>query len=206
MCVCFLVTAANLLYSSLILRWRIAEQMLDMLDWSYVHEVLDVGCGSGILLNAVGLRLKKERAGGGCAVGVDLWLEGGKKSMSFTLQNASLEIVDEYVTCKTGEPRNLPFEDDHFDAVVSAMCLHKLSSESGPRSAEACEERLKGLQEIVRVLKPGGKAVIWDLCHVNEYAVKLKDLHMSDVKVSSCIPAYMMQSHIVSFKKPGQMS
>ncbi|MCO5578259.1 hypothetical protein L7F22_032098 [Adiantum nelumboides] len=203
MSVCFLVTAANLWYSSLILPWHVGQQMLEMVDWSYVCEALDIGCGSGMLLNAVAMRLKKEHTGDS-AIGVDLWLDGDGKCMSSTLQTAALEQVHQYVMCKTGDPRSLPFEDDQFDLVVSALCLHKLGSDCGPRSTEACYERLKGLEELVRVLKPGGQAVVWDLCHVLEYASKLEDLNMCNVKVSNCIPAYMMQSHIVSFKKPSQ--
>ncbi|MCO5610806.1 hypothetical protein L7F22_065047 [Adiantum nelumboides] len=195
--------SANLWYSSLILPWHVGQQMLEMVDWSYVCEALDIGCGSGMLLNAVAMRLKKEHTGGS-VIGVDLWLDGDGKSMSSTLQSAVLEQVHQYVMCKTGDPRSLPFEDDQFDLVVSALCLHKLGSDCGPQSTEACCERLKGLQELVRVLKPGGQAVLWDLCHVLEYASKLEDLNMCNVKVSNCIPAYMMQSHIVSFKKPPQ--
>eukprot|EP00250_Pteridium_aquilinum_P032077 c44932_g1_i1 orf=62-910(-) len=201
MCVCFLVTAANLWHSSLILRWRVVQQMMDKLDWSCLHLALDVGCGSGMLLNTVASRLKKQRAGGH-VVGVDLWLDRGSKSMSSTLQSAAFEQVHEYVTCKSGDPRSLPFEDDHFDGVMSALCLHKLGSEYGPRTTAANCERLKGLQEIVRVLKPGGQGILWDLCHVPEYAIRLEQLNMCDVKVSSCIPAFMMQSHILTFKKP----
>lgn len=204
MCACFLVTAVNLWYSGLILHCNVAHQMVDMTDWSTVCHALDVGCGSGMLLNAVALQLKKERVGGR-VVGVDLWLDGGSahgKTMSATLRNSAMEEVHEYVTCKSGDPRSLPFDDDHFDIVVSALCLHKLGSEYGPRSLSAAHERFKGLQEMVRVLKPGGQAILWDLCHVPEYALKLEQLNMQDIKVSRCISAFMMQSHILSFKKP----
>lgn len=200
--VCFLVTALNLWYCGLILRWKVAQRMVALVDWSSVYQALDVGCGSGILLNVVATQLKKERVGGR-VVGVDLWLDGGDgRTMSSTLRNSAMEGVHEYVTCKSGDARNLPFMDDHFDVVLSALCLHKLGKEYGPRTSFATFERLKGLQEIVRVLKPGGQAIIWDLCHVPEYAHKLKEQNMLDVEVSECFPAFMMQSHILSFKKP----
>lgn len=202
MCVCFWVTAANLWHSSVILRWHVAQQMIDMVDWSCVRRALDVGCGQGMLLNAVASRVKKEGVGGQ-VVGVDLWLEeGGSKSLSSALENAALEQVHALVTCRSGDARSLPFDDGHFDAVVSALHMHKLGSENGPGSMAAKHERFKGLEEVVRVLKPGGQGIVWDLCHVPEYVIKLEQLHMCDVEVSSCIPAYMMQSHILSFRKP----
>lgn len=203
MSACYLVTAVNSWYCGLILRWKVAQRMVGLVDWSSVYTALDVGCGSGKLLNAVASQLKKERVGGR-VVGVDLWLDGdNQRSMSATLRNSAMEGVHEYVTCKNGDARNLPFMDEYFDVVVSALCLHKLGEEYGPRTSLAASERSKGLQEVVRVLKPGGQAVIWDLCHVPEYVHKLQEqLNMQDVEVSECFPAFMMQSHIVSFKKP----
>ncbi|KAG6543459.1 hypothetical protein Mapa_015129 [Marchantia paleacea] len=204
MAVCFIITAANILYTNVVLRHRMARRMVGMVeDWSKVDSVLDVGCGRGHLLNTVALRLKKE-GGGGRVVGVDLWLngKGTSKSMASTLNTSKLEQTQEYVTCKSGDARNLPFSDQFFDAVVSALCLNNLGEEHGRSTARAAKERLKGLQEIIRVLKPGGKAVLWDLFHGPEYEVKLRELGMESVTMSESIPAYMVPSHIVAFKKP----
>eukprot|EP00249_Psilotum_nudum_P014232 c24732_g1_i1 orf=738-1583(+) len=204
MSLCFLVTAANLWYCSLVLRWKLAQRMVGMVDWGNVCYALDIGCGSGILLNAVALHLKKER-GGGRVVGVDLWMdgEGSCKTIPSTLRNAAMEEVQEYVTCKSGDPRNLPFLDNQFDVVMSALYLHKLGKEDyGQASLLAAAERSKALQEMVRVLRPGGQAIIWDLVNVPEYANKVRELNMQDVHLSECIPAFMMQSHILYFKKP----
>ena len=48
-----------------------------------------------------------------------------------------------------------------FDVVLSNLCLHNISSR---------EERDAACQEIVRVLKPGGVAVISDFKNAGQYA------------------------------------
>lgn len=157
-------------------------------DWSNVKTALDVGCGRGILLNAVALQLKKQGSSGR-VVGLDQ-----KRSITLrTLRTAGLEGVQEYVTCREGDVRRLPFRDDYFDVVVSGAAI---------RRAGAREERERVVGEMVRVLKPGGVGVVWDLQHVPEYVRKLQDLRMEEIRVSERVTAYMVSSHIVSFRKP----
>jgi SAM-dependent methyltransferase len=50
-----------------------------------------------------------------------------------------------------GDVAALPFEDASFDFVVSTFSMHHWS------------DPVAGLNEIARVLRPGGKALIWDL-------------------------------------------
>lgn len=187
---CLLFSAVNLLYSAVPLRWEISQRMLSAVtDWSNVKTALDVGCGRGILLNAVALQLKKQGSSGR-VVGLDQ-----KRSMTMqTLRTAGMEGVQEYVTCREGDVRRLPFRDDYFDVVVSAAAIR--------RAAASREERERALGEMVRVLKPGGVGVVWDLQHVPEYVKKLQELRMEEIRVSERVTAYMVSSHIVSFRKP----
>ncbi|KAL9260299.1 hypothetical protein AKJ16_DCAP17753 [Drosera capensis] len=195
-----LLAAANILYSSVGLRWEMSQRMLGAVaDWGSVRRALDVGCGRGMLLCAVALRLKKE---GGCGrvVGVD----GGKGGALRTLKTAGIEGVQEYVTCREGDVRRLPFNDGYFDVVVSGAFLHRVGKELGQKTAAAAAERVRVLGELVRVLKPGGIGVVWDLVHVPEYVKQLQELKMEDIRVSERITAYLTSSHIVSFRKPSQ--
>ncbi|KAJ7533129.1 hypothetical protein O6H91_13G034500 [Diphasiastrum complanatum] len=204
MILCFLVSALNVFYSGVVLQWKMIQRMLGMVEgWHGVQSVLDVGCRKGMLLNAVALKLKKEGSGGR-VVGVDLWLpgSGAKGSMSETLRIASIEGVREFVTCKTGNPCDLPLMNDTFDVVVSALCLNNLGEETGRITQAAALQRSRGLLEIVRVLKPGGQAIIWDLLHVPEYNVKLQELGMSDIRISEPVSAFMVPSHVIYFRKP----
>lgn len=122
--------------------------------------------------------------------------------MAGTLKTSSLEGTQEYVTCKSGDARNLPFTDNYFNVVVSATCLNNLGEELGRATSAAAEQRRRGLEEIVRVLRPGGQAIIWDLSYGQQYAKTLKELGMESISLSEAVSAYMVHSHLVSFQKP----
>ncbi|XP_010905461.3 uncharacterized protein [Elaeis guineensis] len=196
---CLLYATGDVLYSSLALRWEMAQRMVAAVpDWSAVRTALDVGCGRGMLLNAVAMQMKKEGSGGR-VVGLD----GRRETAVAALRRARVEGVQEYVTCREGDARRLPFADGYFDIVVSAVHLSGLGRRaSGKSPAAAAAERGRGLGEMVRVLKPGGMGVVWDLVCGPEYAQRLREMRMEDVRVSDRVTAYMVRSHIVSFRKP----
>ena len=192
---CLVFAAGNVIHSSLALHWEMAQRMLQVVpDWSAVRSALDVGCGRGILLNSVAGRLKKE-GGGGRVVG----LAPRRDAAVAALRRAWAEGVGEYVTCRDGDARCLPFPDGYFDVVVSAVHLSEIAR---GLSAAAAAERGRGLGELVRVLKPGGVGVVWDLVCAPEYAQRLREMRMEDVRVSERVTAYLVGSHIVSFRKP----
>ncbi|XP_022734378.1 uncharacterized protein LOC111287950 [Durio zibethinus] len=198
--VCLFFAAANFFYSAGPLRYDMAQRMVGSVnDWSTVKLALDVGCGRGILLNAVATQLKKTGSSGR-VVGLDR----SKRITLSTLRTANMEGVGEYVTCREGDVRSLPFGDNYFDVVVSAVFVHTVGKEYGHRTVEAAAERMRVLGEMVRVLKPGGIGVVWDLLHVPEYVQRLQELKMEDVRVSERVTAFMVSSHMVSFRKPCQ--
>ncbi|XP_054794534.1 uncharacterized protein LOC129300038 [Prosopis cineraria] len=198
---CLFFAAANFFYSSVPLHYDMAQRIVSTVsDWSSVKLALDLGCcGRGILLNAVATQLKKEGSSGR-VVGLD-W---SKRTTLSTLRSAKMEGVGEYVTCREGDARRLPFPDDYFDVVVSGVFVHTVGKEFGHRSAEAAAERMRAVGEVVRVMKPGAVGVVWDLLHVPEYVRRLQELKMEDIRVSERVTAFMVSSHIVSFRKPSQ--
>ncbi|GFP96733.1 demethylmenaquinone methyltransferase [Phtheirospermum japonicum] len=206
--VCLFFAAASFFYSAVALHWEMSQRMVSAVpDWSSVKYALDLGCaGRGVLLNAVALQLKKSGSSGR-VVGLKptrSLAENRTIDPTCILRTAGLEGVQKYVTCRPGDPRTLPFSDGYFDVVVSAVFLHTVGKEFGPRSAAAAAERMKVLVEVVRVLKPGGVAVVWDLVHAPEYARRLDEMKMEDVTVSERVTAFLVSSHIVSFRKPRQ--
>ncbi|KAK9085154.1 hypothetical protein Sjap_025565 [Stephania japonica] len=192
--------AANIVHSSVSLHSAMSQRMVNAVtDWSTVKTALDLGCGRGILLNAVAQQLKKQGSSGR-VVGLD-----SRNTAVETLRRAGLEGVQEYVTCREGDARRLPFADSYFDVVVSGVFLHTIGKEFGHKTAAAAAERMKGLGEVVRVLKPGGVGVVWDLVHVPEYVRRLQELRMEEIRVSERVTAFMVSSHIVSFRKPREV-
>ena len=73
-----------------------------------------------------------------------------------TLENATREGVSDRVGIQTADMGQIPFPDATFDVVVSCWAVHNLYDP---------KERGQAVREIVRVLKPGGVALIKDIRH-----------------------------------------
>jgi arsenite methyltransferase len=74
--------------------------------------------------------------------------------------------VAEKVEVHTGDARKLPFDDASFNVVLSSMALHNIYNAG---------ERQTAVREIARVLKSGGRLLILDVRHTNQYAATLCD-------------------------------
>ena len=156
----FLFGGLMLLYS-LRGKFRHRDRILAKVNWTGAENVLDVGTGRGLLLIGAAKRLTS-----GHVTGIDIWnaedLSGnGPEGLK---ANIELEGVGEKATIVSEDARRMSFNDASFDLVLSNLCLHNIYQKPG--RAEAC-------REIVRVLKPGGVAVISDYKLMNEYAKEL---------------------------------
>ena len=137
---------------------RNRELLLAHIEWTGGEQVLDVGCGRGLMLIGAAKRLTN-----GKAIGIDKWQEEdlANNRPEGTIENARIENVADRVEVKTADMRALPFADSTFDVVVSCSAIHNIYSKA---------ERGKAISEIARVLKPGGQALIDDIRHLDEYA------------------------------------
>lgn len=116
--------------------WR--KKAINELKDIHPRIILDVATGTGDFAWQA-LTLNPEKV-----IGVDIsegMLEVGRKKMIY-------RKVDHRVELRSGDSENLPFEENTFDALTVGF---------GVRNFENLEE---GLKEMLRVLKPGGKAVI----------------------------------------------
>ena len=114
----------------------------DLAHYCHDGRVLDVGTGPGWLLLALSRSLP-----GVEVVGVDI---------SSAMVSVARKNIARAGCCGSAEVRQagaeaLPFPDDSFDAVVSTASLHHWND---PAAA---------LNEVRRVLKPGGYALMYDL-------------------------------------------
>ena len=159
----FGLEAVLMLWTSLRGKRIAARQLVDRAELKPGGRVLDVGCGRGLLLIEAAKRLKEGRA-----VGLDIWnaedLSGNRPEA--TKANAKAEGVADRVELVDGNGMKMPFPDASFEAVVSSLCLHNLYKK---------EDRALALAEIIRVLKPGGRAVLQDFRHTADYARMLRE-------------------------------
>ena len=152
---------------------RERDILLDSIPWKGSEEILDVGCGPGLL--AIGAA---KRASSGRSVGIDIWnksVETRNRPESL-LQNAKLESVEGRVQVKEADARKLPFDDSSFDVVLSRAVLHHIKK---------AEERKTAVREMIRVLKPGGYLglVLIDFNRLEKYLEELDRNHVSEVRI-----------------------
>jgi ubiquinone/menaquinone biosynthesis C-methylase UbiE len=164
-----LATAAAMLHSSR--RGKLVERdrLLDGLELDGDEDVLDVGCGRGLLLIGAARRLRAGRA-----VGIDIWsaVDQSDNRRDATLANAEAEGVGDRVEVVDGDMRALPFADASFDAVVSSLAIHNVHDAA---------DRERACHEIVRVLRPGGRVAVLDLRATGDYALAFEDFGLVDV-------------------------
>lgn len=106
------------------------------------HKVLEVGCGPGHL----SVRLAGHH--GLDVTGLDLDPEMIARAEQNAAQSATEAVRQPRFV--VGDVAELPFDDASFDIVVSTFSMHHWSDPAA------------GLGEIARVLRPRGRALIWD--------------------------------------------
>jgi SAM-dependent methyltransferase len=132
------------------LRERARRKMLEAVAWRGDERVLDVGCGNGFLVNELAKRLTVGRA-----IGIDLWkTDAGHQAPHIALRNAQLEGVADRVQIRNVDARSMPFDDETFDVIVSSLMLHHAGGD---------DDRNRVLSEMVRVLRPGGTLLLYDI-------------------------------------------
>jgi arsenite methyltransferase len=163
----FLVTGTLLVLEGLLFllyvkfgKFRHRDQMLALHQWRGDEQVLDVGCGRGLLLAGAAKRLGGLN-GVGKATGIDM----GGNSEAATRHNLELEGISDRCTLVEGPAQEMTFADGAFDVIVSNLCLHNIYDRA---------QRRQAVQQIVRVLKPGGVAILSDYKLTGEYAEQLR--------------------------------
>ena len=138
----------HLLSLGIDIRWR-RKAILELTEIR-PKLILDVATGTGdFAIQALDLQPDK-------VIGIDIsegMLEVGRKKMKE-------RHLDQKIELRSGDSENLPFEENKFDAVIVAF---------GVRNFEHLE---KGLAEIFRVVKPGGKVVILEFSKPSHFPFK----------------------------------
>ncbi|MCR5018629.1 MAG: bifunctional demethylmenaquinone methyltransferase/2-methoxy-6-polyprenyl-1,4-benzoquinol methylase UbiE [Bacteroidales bacterium] len=121
--------------------WR-QKALKEIVDGSQ-QRILDVACGTGDSTIAIA-----KAAGSGTRVtGIDI----SEGMMSLVMRKASHEGVHDRIKLLKADAEALPFPDGHFHRVTCAFGIRNF------------EHKDIALQEFLRVLAPGGKAVILEL-------------------------------------------
>jgi demethylmenaquinone methyltransferase/2-methoxy-6-polyprenyl-1,4-benzoquinol methylase len=128
--------------------WR--KKALRKIDFKKVSHLLDIATGTG------DFALAAKKAGCAKVTGIDIsngMLEVGRNKVL----KAGFEGT---VSLTYGDSENMPFENNTFDAITVAF---------GVRNFENLEQ---GLKEMIRVLKPGGIAVVLEFSKPTAFPIK----------------------------------
>jgi len=107
------------------------------------EKVLDVGCGTGGVTIPAKIRVGENGSAAGIDPAPEMIAVARRKA-----QRAGIEI-----DFQVGVIESLPFPDETFDVVTSSLMMHHLPEQL----------QVKGLAEIWRALKPGGRILIADM-------------------------------------------
>jgi arsenite methyltransferase len=148
-------------------KFRHRDFMLSLHPWRGDENVLDVGCGRGLLLAGAAKRIAA-LSGTGRATGIDVWsnVDMGGNSATATQHNLDLERVFSLCTLISQSAQEMAFPDATFDVILSNLCIHNIYD---------TPTRHRALRQIVRVLKPGGIALISDYKRNSEYADEFRN-------------------------------
>jgi len=159
--------AVLMLAYSLYGKYKHRDRMLGLLAWKGDEQVLDIGTGRGLLMIGAAKKLTT-----GKSIGIDIWnaedLTGN--NVESALSNAELEGVKDKVEILNENAKAMSFANDTFDVILTNMCLHNIYEKDGRKTA---------CNEIGRVLKKGGTALIADFRHVREYKRNFDELGLS---------------------------
>lgn len=112
--------------------------------------ILDIATGTGDLAIAMAKATQAKITGFDLSAGM---LEVGKRKVSEEKLDNRIEMIQ-------GDAENMPFDDNSFDVITVAF---------GVRNFENLK---KGLDEIYRVLKPGGKFIILEFSQPESFPMK----------------------------------
>ncbi len=128
-------------------RWR-RRALKEILPKSHYGtlRILDIACGTGDFSIAMARSLR-DRKYDGLIDAADI----SEGMLSVMRGKVGESGIGRFISIKTGDGENLEYSDATFDRVTNAFGIRNF------------QNREKGLSEMLRVLKPGGKLVILEL-------------------------------------------
>jgi SAM-dependent methyltransferase len=182
----FWMIASSLWFKQIVMR-----HLLDEHVWRGDEQVLDVGCGRGLVAIGAARRL----GAGGTVHGLDLWQarDLSDNNPATATANAEAAGVADRLAIDTGDMRAMPYADGQFDVIASMTAIHNIEDKPG---------RAQAIAEIWRVTKPGGGILIYDIRHAGAYADQLRALGATDVRMSGPILLWGVFGRRFSATKP----
>ena len=174
-----------------LLRWGMREETFkrDLIQQAHLqpgHRVLDLGCGTATLTILI-----KQTHPDAEVIGLD----GDPKVLEIGRAKAAKAGVT--ITLDHGMAFQLPYPDNSFDRVLSSLVLHHLTSENKQRA----------LQQVHRVLRPGGELIVVDFGPPHSAYARLlsplaRRLEQAADNVNGLLPKMMRRAGFEQIEEP----
>jgi len=152
------------------------KELISLAGFTSDMHILDVGCGIGGSTR----RLSHET---GCRVtGIDL----SDEYIDVAERLTELLNMQEQVSFKACSALDLPYEDNSFDGIWSLQMNMNI------------EDKLAWVKEIYRVLKPGGRAILYEVCGNKNTALHFPVPWAQDSSMSFLTPPEKFRDAIIS--------
>ena len=132
---------------------RILESYFPGDDGIRCKQILDCGCGVGVISVLLAKR-------GAFMKAVDI----SPKTVSIAKKLARENDLEGFIEVKEGILEDLPYPDVSFDIIVGTRILHHVEVEPSGH-------------ELVRVLKPGGRAIFWEPTYKNPFFRAMRKIY-----------------------------
>jgi arsenite methyltransferase len=182
----FIVFVISGIWSSRFGKLLLRDKVLDNIVFKGSETILDLGCGKGLLLIEAAKKLSR-----GKAVGADLWAKTleFKYSPQMVMDNAVIENVTDRIEIVSADAQDLPFDSNSFNIVMTSLMMHHVP------------DKKKALQEMFRVLKPGGTLVIADV-NSKPYIPLLKTFGLEQMETIYATRLFLVPTYIIKGVKP----
>jgi SAM-dependent methyltransferase len=151
-------------------------ELIELSGFTPDMHILDVGCGVG------GSTRRLAQVTGCRATGVDL----SECYISTAQSLTELVHMQDRVQFKAGNALDLPFADDEFDGIWSIQMNMNI------------HDKLSWLRELRRILKPGGRLVLYEVCANKNTPVYFPVPWAQDASMSSLVSADEFRDMIMS--------
>ena len=131
---------------------RLREMTIGLAMLKPGEKILDVGCGTGGVTIPAKVRIGQTGLAAGIDPSPEMIAVACKKAGKLGLE----------IDFRIGVIESLPYANESFDVVTSSLMMHHLPY----------EVQQKGLAEVIRVLKPGGRMLIADVARPTNFFLK----------------------------------
>jgi len=181
----FLSVVSMSIWSSRVGKLIMRNRMLDELQLSGSEQVLDIGCGKGLLTIGIAKKLTT-----GKICGLDHWQ--GTFEYNYTREmvekNILIEGVADHIEIVSGDALHLPFNAEEFNLITSSLAMHHVGDGN------------TAFREMIRVLKPGGLIAIADM-PTSKIIKQMKEEGFEIILIKPLVRLFFIKVHLIIAKK-----